>query len=66
MTWRCAGGAGACSVHGGTPVVDWAPCKPGACANASTMVAPVPATLKGRTLRHLYVNGNRASRTRSN
>ena len=45
VSWRCA--SGGCSVHGGTPVSGWAPCKPGACANGSTMVAPVPATLKG-------------------
>ena len=45
VSWRCA--SGGCSVHGGTPVSGWAPCKPGACVNGSTMVAPVPATLKG-------------------
>ena len=66
VTWRCAAGDGSCSVHGGEIVSGpWVPCKAGACADPRTLVAPVPAALKGKTLRHFFVNGVRASRTRS-
>ena len=65
VTWRCADGPGSCSVHGGQAVSSgWKPCTSG-CATTGTMVAQVPASLKGKTLRHLYINGQRAERTRS-
>jgi hypothetical protein len=68
VTWRCGadvGSSGACVVHGAELITDpWRPC--GHCAANGTMVAPVPQALKGRRLRHFYVNGLRASRTRSN
>ena len=65
VTWRCADGPGSCSVHGGEAVRSgWQLCTSG-CATKGTMIASVPAALKGKTLRHLYVNGERAYRTRS-
>ena len=67
VRWRCAGRGAACSVHGGAAVTGWTRCAPPKCraAGPATYVAPVPAALKGKRLRHLYVNGARANRTRT-
>ena len=73
VTWRCAAssgdslaGRGACVVHGAEPITGpWRPCAAGHCATDGTMVASVPQLLKGKRLRHFYLNGRRASRTRS-
>jgi hypothetical protein len=59
-------GGSSCVVHGAEPIVGpWRLCAAGHCAANGTMVAPVPPALKGRRLRHFYLNGRRASRTRS-
>ena len=65
VLWRCGGGAGSCSVHGGEAVSGWKRCSDPGCP-AGAVVAPLPDALKGKRLRHLYVDGVRANRTRTN
>ena len=66
VTWRCANGAGSCAVHGGTPISGWKACAAAHGCPPGAVVAPLPAALKGKQLRHLYVDGLRANRTRVN
>ena len=52
-------------IHGGVNLTGWTlstdPSMP-----AGVYTAPVPAELKGKRLRHLFVNGRRANRTKAN
>ena len=64
VRWRGAAD-GSTSVSGGEPVTGWQPAS-GAGLPKGVMAAPTPSALKGKTLRHLYVNGARAPRTRMN
>ena len=63
VLWRAAQGGGPVSVHGGEAIAGWAPAAD-ASLPAGVLAAPVPTALRGRRLRHLYVRGVRASRTR--
>ena len=51
---------------GGDPITGWLPCTAIDCPTKGTMVAPTPVALKNTRLRHLYVDGVRANRTRTN
>jgi hypothetical protein len=70
VVWRCASGAGSCTVHGGEPVTGWKPCGSSAggdgCLGDGVWMAALPAALKGKRLRHMFVDGVRANRTRTN
>ena len=71
VTWVGEPGA---SVSGGVAITGWKPAQQGWALQGpgvppgllpeGTMVAPVPPSLLGATLRHLYVGGVRAERTR--
>ena len=63
VTWR-ASTAGTSSIHGGIAITGWRPAADPALPDG-VVVAPVPAALKGQRLRHLYVGGVRAHRTRT-
>jgi hypothetical protein len=67
VLWKCVGD-GECSIHGGEPVVGWKACgdADGPSCPVGAVVAPIPVSLRGARLRHLYVNGMRANRTRTN
>ena len=54
-------GNGLASISGAIPVTGWRPYK----ANNSVFVAPAPLDLHGASARHLWVDGRRASRTRT-
>lgn len=62
VTWR-ASAAGTSSIHGGIAITGWRLAADPALPDG-VVVAPVPAALKGQRLRHLYVGGVRAHRTR--
>lgn len=56
-------GEGAASVSSAVPVTGWQPAvRQG--LPSGTVVAPAPAALKGASVRHLWVDGRRAPRTR--
>jgi acetyl esterase/lipase len=63
VIWRAAE-AGRTSIHGGVAITGWHTVKNDPTLPAGVMVAAVPAALKGKRLRHLYVDGVRAARTR--
>ena len=54
-------GNGVASISGAIAVTGWRPSK----ANTSIFVAPAPSDLHGAPARHLWVDGRRASRTRT-
>jgi hypothetical protein len=61
VTWQ---GAGAASVSSACNVTGWAPAPASAGFPAGTVAAPAPAALGGAVVRHLWVDGVRAPRTR--
>jgi beta-D-xylosidase 4 len=61
VVWR---GHGA-SITSATPVTAWAPAPASSGMPRGTFVAPAPAALNSTQIRHMWVNGVRAVRTRS-
>lgn len=61
---RWYGSGGRAAITSGTPVTGWVPAADAGLPRG-TYAAPVPEVLKGMHVRHLWVNGQRASRTRS-
>ena len=64
VIWRAAEAGQRTSIHGGAAITGWQAVKNDPALPAGVMVADVPAALKGKRLRHLYVGGIRAGRTR--
>jgi hypothetical protein len=62
VVWHGKRGA---SVSSATPVTSWKPALASSGLPRGTFVAPAPAVLNGTQVRHLWVNGMRAARTRS-